>query len=127
MLRCIGRLFLITALVAVIGGHWAILQSIAWANMLADNLRTDSFSQAVSKTFDGDHPCRMCKAISQERQTEKKPEALDLKIRKLDFACAREQVIFTPPTRFWLLPAQTFAAVTLSRPPLLPPPRPIPA
>jgi len=123
VLRCFGRVLLITALVSVIGGHWAILQSIAWTNMLADNLRTDGFTRAVAKTFDGEHPCRMCKAISQERQAEKKPDTLDLKVRKLDLASKEEQFTFMPPTICWLVPGQTFAGDMLSHPPLLPPPR----
>ena len=123
VLRCFGRLLLITALVSVIGGHWAILQSVAWANMLVVNLRTDSFTEAVSKTFDGEHPCRMCQAISQERQTEKKEDLLDLKLRKLEFTQKVETVVLTPPLLFWELPSQSSAFDSLSSPPPLPPPR----
>lgn len=114
---------LIAALVAVIGGHWAILQSIAWANMLADNLQTNNFAEAISKTFDGDHPCRMCKAISKERKSEKKPDTLETKVRKLEFTRELEHLIITPPGLLWLLPPDTFAFEKLSLPPPLPPPR----
>ena len=33
------------------GVHWGALQSVAWTRMLAENLRTTSFTEAVVRTF----------------------------------------------------------------------------
>lgn len=55
-----------------IGGHWALLQSVAWARMISDFSRTDSLGTALAKTFDGEHPCAMCLKIRAGRAHEKK-------------------------------------------------------
>ena len=58
------------ALFVMMGGHWLALQSVAWARMLADFSRTDSFPEAIGKTFDGKHPCKLCLSIREGRQQE---------------------------------------------------------
>jgi len=70
----IGKIFLVLALVAMLGAHWALLQTVAWTTMLADNLRSGSLHDAVTRTFDGQHPCCLCKAIAAGKQSEKKAE-----------------------------------------------------
>ena len=52
------------ALFVAIGGPLAVLQGIAWVNMVHDFSKTGSLTQAVEKTFDGKHPCLLCKKIS---------------------------------------------------------------
>lgn len=54
------------------GGHWAALQSLAWARMIVDFSRTDPLGTALAKTFDGEHPCQMCLKIRAGRAAEKK-------------------------------------------------------
>ncbi len=66
------------------GGQWAMLQSAAWAGMLVNNLRSQSIACAVSQTFDGDHPCPMCKAIETGKKSEKKSDA-EIKITRMEF------------------------------------------
>jgi len=51
----------------MMGGHWFILQSVAWAKMVMDYSRQTSVQQALSETFDGEHPCDLCKKISRAR------------------------------------------------------------
>ena len=67
-----GQYLLIGALIISMGGHWALLQTIAWGNMLVDFSSQSSISEAVEKTFDGEHPCEMCKSISKGRESEKR-------------------------------------------------------
>jgi hypothetical protein len=55
-----------------IGLQWPLLQSIAWLNMLVTFSAQDGLQQAVVKTFDGKHPCKICKLVSAGRQAEKK-------------------------------------------------------
>lgn len=56
------------------GGHWALLQTIAWGNMLVDFSSQSSISEAVGKTFDGEHPCALCKVVKKSKsEEEKKP------------------------------------------------------
>ena len=54
------------------GGHWGVLQGIACAKMLFEYSQADGIGDGIVKTFDGEHPCEMCKAISKGRETEKR-------------------------------------------------------
>jgi hypothetical protein len=64
------------AVLVLSGGHWFMLQSIAWGRMIADFSRQDTFSTAVAKTFSGKHPCPLCLKVragwQQEKQREQK-------------------------------------------------------
>jgi hypothetical protein len=77
------------AVMAMCGGHWFALQSIAWGRMITDFSQRDSIGTAIAKTFSGKHPCSLCLKIrdglhqDKERQdklpwlkTEKLPEAV---------------------------------------------------
>jgi hypothetical protein len=75
MIRLIGRALTIFALCLAIGLHWAALQSIAWTTMLVAYSKQTTLSQAVAKTFDGNHPCDLCKRISRTQHSQKKPQA----------------------------------------------------
>ena len=61
-------------LVLSLGLHWAVLQTVAWTGMIISYSRHASFAAAVSQTFDGGHPCPMCKAIKQGRAEEKQQQ-----------------------------------------------------
>ena len=73
--RLIMTMMMAVALFMVAGGHWAMLQSVAWAGMVKDFSRTGSLTEAVSKTFDGKHPCAMCKKIASAKAHEEKAPA----------------------------------------------------
>jgi hypothetical protein len=79
----ISRGLLVAALFFAIGGHWALLQTVAWASMIVDYSRDGALTQAVEKTFDGQHPCSICKVIAKSRQSEKKQDAAQL-IKKIE-------------------------------------------
>lgn len=115
-------MLVVAALVLTTGAHWAALQTVAWTTMLADNLRSDSFSEAVSKTFDGEHPCCMCKAIAAAKKAEKKSEAVAPSF-KMEYPPVAEKLNLFPPAQFELLPQHNFFADLFSSPPPLPPPR----
>jgi hypothetical protein len=65
----------IAALFLAAGGHWAVLQTVAWGTMIVDYSQHASLGEAVQKTFDGQHPCGLCTQIQKSRDTEKKHEA----------------------------------------------------
>jgi hypothetical protein len=62
----------------IIGGHWGVLQTVAWANMIWTYSTQDgSVLAGAKKTFDGEHPCNMCDSIKEAKKQEKKaPEIL---------------------------------------------------
>lgn len=123
VLRKLSRHFLILALLATVGGHWFVFQSFAWATMLVDNLQDSSLSEAVTRTFSGDHPCRMCKQISEQRKAEKQPDAPAPELRRLEFVLQPAIFVFTAPQLFWLQTEDVARFSTLPNPPRLPPPR----
>jgi hypothetical protein len=75
-LKMAGFAACLVAVVAMCGGHWLALQSVAWGRMIADFSQQDSIGTAIAKTFSGKHPCSMClkirKGVHEEKQREEK-------------------------------------------------------
>ena len=113
------------AVACSIGLHWAFLQVVAWTGMVASYSRAMPVSEALVKTFDGKHPCSLCRHIGEGKRTEKKSDC-GIELRKLEFAYAPVAFIFQPPSDFWEVRAGTMDAVLFTRPPPVPPPRPLP-
>lgn len=113
---------MVALLVFAVGAQWAFLQSAAWVGMFATNLQTASFHEAWTKTFDGKHPCRLCKLVSEGKKSEQKQESLQLKT-KIDF--------FLTTARAWVMteiepekaPAPSILHTQLISAPVSPPPR----
>ena len=117
-----GKIIVIALLVLTTGAHWAALQTVAWTKMLATNLRHDSFAEAVGKTFDGDHPCCLCKAIAAAKKSEKQSEAVS-PVLKMEFPPVAGNWNLIPLARFEMTSRKNFVAELLSSPPPFPPPR----
>ena len=117
-----GKTLVILALVISTGAHWAALQTVAWAAMLAGNLCTYSPAAAVTRTFDGKHPCPLCKAIAAGKKSETKKEFV-LQSQKLEFPPANRIPALIAPAHYRLFPPVNFFADSLTQKPLLPPPR----
>jgi hypothetical protein len=92
----ISRLVVVLALLASVGGHWAVLQSVAWTRMLVERAGRASFAQAVKTTFDGAHPCAFCKRIEGVKQKEQQREKAPIAV-KLDLLLERRHIAFIPP------------------------------
>ena len=100
----LGRLVVVLALSFSLGPHWALLQTAAWAGMLLRYSHDGSFMEAAAKTFDGRHPCAVCKIVAEGSAKEKSQEQKQLKPGlKLEFGpvwqaaeflftCAHERV-----------------------------------
>ena len=117
-----SKFLVVIALAATLGAHWALLQTVAWTTMLADNLRTHSLSEAVVRTFDGKYPCPICRAIATGKKSERKNE-FTLKIQKLEFPPVKASFVLIAPLHFQLLPQVNFFSESLTQKPLTPPPR----
>jgi hypothetical protein len=125
VLNSISRAVTIIALCFSLGLHWLALQSVAWTTMLAANARHAPLSEAVAKTFDGEHPCSLCHAVAAGKKSEKKSE-LPPTIAKMDLICTTRTLTWLPPyvlhryapTRF-VIPERFLA-------PPVPPPRSLP-
>ncbi len=122
MFARIGKTCLVLSLVAMLGAHWALLQTVAWTTMLADNLHAHSLSESMIRTFDGKHPCPICMAIAAGKKSENKSEAVSLTL-KLEFPPVKENFVLIAPAQFQLLPLENSFAKSLVQKPLLRPPR----
>ena len=119
--RC-GKFLVVIALVLATGAHWATLQTVAWTTMLAGNLCGQSLTEAVSQTFDGKHPCPLCKAIAAAKKSEHKSEAT-VQTLKLEFPPVAEKFVLVSPKPFQVFsPAEFSAELSFPKPPV-PPPR----
>lgn len=124
-LKAIRTVSLLTAFFLLIGGHWAVLQSVAWGKMVASYSREGSLEKAVEKTFSGQHPCSLCKKISTERQKETKaPWSLEKKEAFSTFLMEASLSLLSP-----LIPKEFCYPLLLNHrysppifPPLTPPP-----
>jgi hypothetical protein len=119
----LGHALTIFAVLAAIGAHWVVLQSVAWTTMLAESLRTASVSEAVGRTFDGKHPCLLCKQIAKGRQTEKKAEFRP-EGKKFEFSFTPSAFIFAAPSHFWETCVPDATPNMLPHAPPVPPPKP---
>ena len=70
MLR-LGPVLMLVALLQICGGHWVALQSLAWTEMLVKYSQQAQLAEAVAKTFDGQHPCALCRTIEQGKKSER--------------------------------------------------------
>jgi hypothetical protein len=114
----------VVALTFALGGHWAILQSVAWVTMVASYAQTAPLKAALVKTFDGEHPCLICKFVATGKKSEQKRETPKL-LTKLDFFLTATRVAIYPPSP---APLRTDPACPSDAPgeaPPTPPPRPV--
>ena len=114
----------VLALVLAIGAHWATLQTIAWIGMAVSYSQSSTFKEALVKTFDGRHPCKLCQVVQQGKKSEKKQHR-QKPMNKLDLFCFAPSLAIKAPG---FLPLSTgfqrpFSA--LAEAPPKPPPRQI--
>ena len=109
------------ALVLSIGLHWPLLQSVAWLNMIVSYSKQDGFEKAISKTFDGKHPCNLCKMVSTGKKAEKK-QTKELALKKVDLFVRGTQVALFAHSISIPHPDFAPSIQVLTYPPLRPPP-----
>jgi len=74
--RYIAKVFLVSALMVSIGAPWMLLQGVAWASMAVSYSRdAGSVGRGLAMTFDGQHGCKLCKAVEKTTQESKTPLA----------------------------------------------------
>ena len=122
VLRKASRLIVILALLASVGGHWAVLQSVAWTRMIIERTHADSFVTAVKTTLDGDHPCDMCKRITEGKQSERQEEKVQVNV-KLDMLCELRLIAIVPPSQPMNFPSSPTEGTPRAERPPVPPPR----
>ncbi len=114
--------FLIIALFAATGTDWIVLQSVAWVRMAANYSQNSTLRDTLVKTFDGNHPCNLCKAIAAGKKCEKKPE-FPMQSQRVEFPPLNAQFVFVAPEKFQPLLVVNLSAESRALQPPTPPPR----
>jgi hypothetical protein len=120
--RC-GRSVIVAMLILATGGHWVLLQSVAWVSMTVQFSQVEPISSALKKTFDGQHPCSLCKVVDEglRKETHQKLQKPEI---KLDLFCDRRAVSVECPlpglaTRFSAFHLTDYQPVPPEPPPRL--------
>lgn len=115
-------------MLALHGAHWAALQTVAWGRMFLEFSAQDSVAAALTKTFDGQHPCPMClkvrEGIAKDNETARKRPVLSQV--KTPEALWHVNVVLAPsPLLHWLYDSGSLAhrAIAFRDSPPVPPPR----
>jgi len=122
MLVRFGKILVVLALVTTLGAHWALLQTVAWTTMLASNLESGSIHAAMAKTFDGLHPCCLCKAIAAAKKSQQKQQ-FNIEKERLEFPPPQGNLVLIGPSRLDLFPRHDSFAKSFFPQPATPPPR----
>ena len=118
----LSKWLLVSALCLSIGAHWAVLQSVAWCGMAISYSQSSSLKDGLAKTFDGKHPCKLCRMIAEGKKSEKK-QAAQIDIKKLDvFSVSETETAFIAPVMQRINPLESIFLVRIEVPPT-PPPR----
>ena len=110
------------SLIGAIGGHWALLQTVAWAGMLVSYSRDATFSDAMVRTFDGRHPCKLCLEVRDGKKAERRAELHKVESQP-DYWLLSSSILLFPPGPVPLSPRlDGWMFVRFESPPT-PPPR----
>ena len=96
LLQRLARGVVVSAICLSLGLQWAALQGIAWTTMLINYSKDGSLVEAVTKTFDGDHPCALCQAVEDGRGKETPEPALKSSGKKMDALLTAIPVLVPP-------------------------------
>ncbi len=116
------RILLSIALAGSLGLHWVVFQAVAWAGMVVTYSQDGTLREAISKTLDGKHPCRLCLAIAKGKRSEKKPES-SRPVTKLEFVSKASLLDLLAPAKYPPADGEPPALLSLLRSPPTPPPR----
>lgn len=125
MLAKLTKLVVVCALVFSAGAHWTILQSVAWVGMTVSFAQTAPLSEALAKTFDGKHPCHLCRLVQDGKKSEKRQDAQTESV-KLDLCLDAQPITLSAPALEHLSRLREPLPGLLTQAPPFPPPRLLP-
>mgnify|MGYP003608492431 FL=1 len=102
LLRLTGYPLLFLAIFSIAGGHWAVLQTVAWTGMVIEYSKDSPVAAALIKTFSGKAPCKMCHTIEAGKEKESRLPATVKADKKIDKFLARSvrEIPIPPPAQF---------------------------
>ncbi|VVM07449.1 hypothetical protein MAMC_01609 [Methylacidimicrobium cyclopophantes] len=123
-MRKAGILFALLAACHLAGGHWLFWQGAAWAGMLVRYAQSYGMETGLTMTFDGKHPCQICKKVvkgksKEEHSSRTERSQEDFGLFSLADATALTPLLLSPETP----PVERPAVTIRTDRPLSPPPR----
>ncbi len=121
-MRRLTHLVVLVAFIFSCGGQWAVFQALAWGNMIHEYSQMVPLTQAVKMTFSGEYPCKICKALADQKTSDQQKALSQEKFDKKFVPLPQERVfvLASAPVRYSSrLPQLHFR----SEPPDNPPPR----
>ena len=108
-----------------LGMHWTVLQGVAWTGMFLANLNEGTVTEAVEKTFDGEHPCPLCLAVKKGQKKEKDDSepSTAKSVKKFEAVLVAETRLVAPPAEIRSFPWLVSRFEGRSERPSMPPPR----
>jgi hypothetical protein len=122
VITSLARFATIIALCLAIGLHWFVLQSVAWTAMIVKYSAGTSLSAALVKTFDGAHPCSLCRVVQKGKTSEKNSDLQPLASKFNLFVTAKESPFSIAGTAF-RYNSTGVISLTRGESPPVPPPR----
>jgi hypothetical protein len=122
-MRRLTHVIVLAAFVFSLGGHWYLLQGLAWMNMIREYSQVVPLPEAVGMTFSGKYPCSICKAIA-DHQTSDQHKAFAVDKNDKKFPLPSELTISQPAIAAFLYPDFASHLQLRSEAPPTPPPRP---
>ena len=115
---------LFLAMFSIAGGHWAVLQTVAWTGMVIEYSKDSPLAAALVKTFSGKAPCKMCHTIEAGKEKESRLPATVKADKKIDKFLVRSvrEIPMPPPAQF-AYPPNVDAMVSMRS---ASPPEPVP-
>lgn len=118
-------------LMFISGAPWGILQVLAWSGMIISYTQESGLAEGVSQTFDGQHPCELCRALEEVRvrQAEtsedgnKDKEVPPTELRELKYFARQKCLRFEREADWQLAIAVYLKPRTAGLGPATPPPR----
>lgn len=95
LVKALGLPLVCLAMFSVAGGHWAVLQGVAWSQMLWQYSKdTGSLVIGAKKTFSGDYPCDMCrKVVEGQKKEEQAPATFKADKKAEGFVVAATEIL----------------------------------
>lgn len=115
---------LVALLLAV--GPLGLLQVVAWTGMAINYGTRYGVAEGLERTFDGQHPCFLCKEITKTR-ADKKDTQTAVTVTPVKLVCVIATVVQSPSAgssgeKFTYFPSADFHPIRTDRP-ASPPPR----
>lgn len=119
------RLLLVVGMCCSFGLHWVALQTVAWTGMFIGFAQKAPLADAVKRTFDGEHPCSLCKLVVEGKQNEREHDDMPATrvVKKLDAILFATATLPKPPLLDLTFTPEILRADTRAEPPPVPPPR----